>query len=579
MKPEQIITGIPGSPGIAIGKAFIYDAANFWVEERDIGPDEIETEKTRFRGAVDKVIKDIRELKYKIETRTGEDNARIFDPHIMLLQDPALINETNTLIASGKSAEFAFFRTTRKIIKVYKQTDDEYLRERIIDIQDILRRVYTKLMGKEYQILASLDEPVIVIAPNLTPSDTSTMHSGKIKAFVTDYGGVTSHVTILARALQIPAVISAKTATKDIRTGDVVIVDGENGSVYVNPTKETIEQFRREQNLILESRQALMELKELPAVTPDGVRIGLHANIEFYDEVDAVIANGADGIGLYRSEFHYLVSDVAPSEHDLFTDYFKVAERLAPLPVIIRTFDLGGDKISHIIPTEPEDNPYLGWRAIRLSLSLREMFKTQLRAIIRASSLRNVSVLFPMISSVDEIDETLELLDEVKDEILREGHDFNHDIPVGVMIEVPSAVMIADHLARKVDFFSIGTNDLIQYSVAVDRANDRISDLFDPFHPGVLRLIKMTVDAGNAAGIRVAVCGEMGRDPIASVILLGLGLDELSLVPSFIPTIKRLVRSMPMTKAREIAGKALTFETGSQVKKLVTDELTNMNLI
>ena len=572
------LSGIPGSPGIAIGTAFIYDATNFWIDERDIKPEEIDKEKARFSDASEKVIQDLKELKYKIETRVGEKNARIFDPHIMLLQDPEVIDETNELIESGKSAEFSFFRTTRKIIKAYKQADDEYLRERINDIRDLNRRIYIKLGNEEHMSLASLDEPVIVIAPNLTPSDTSTMHSGKIKAFVTDYGGITSHVNILARALAIPAVLSAKTASKDIHNGDTVIVDGDHGSVYVNPTENTIDKFREEQKHILEHRLALMELKDFPAVTPDGSRIGLRANIEFVDEVDSVISNGAEGIGLYRSEFHYLVNDEAPGEDEQFTAYFKVAEKLTPNPVYIRTFDLGGDKISHIVPSEKENNPYLGWRAIRLSLSLRDLFKVQLRAIVRASSLRNVSILLPMISCMEELDETLAIIEEVKEEINREGRDFDRNIPVGVMIEVPSAVLIAEHLSRKVNFLSIGTNDLVQYSVAVDRANDRIANLFDPFHPGVLKLIKMTVDAGHENGIPVSICGEMGGNPLATLLLLGLGLDNFSMTPSSIPIVKRMIRSIPMTKAREIADSALQLERGSQVKKLITDEIEKMNL-
>ncbi|MCE5250998.1 phosphoenolpyruvate--protein phosphotransferase [bacterium] len=577
-KGSHEFSGIAASPGIAIGKAHIYSSTDYWIEERDIAPGEIDAEKARFAAAVEKVIHDIKELKYKIQTRVGEKHAKIFEPHIMLLQDPELIKETNDLIETGKSAEFAFFRTTRKIIKAYKHANDDYLRERIADIQDILRRVYAKLVGKEYMHLASVEEPVIVIASNLTPSDTSNMHAGKIKAFVTDFGGITSHVTILARALQIPAVVGTKNASKTVRSGDIVIVDGENGMVYINPTVNTIEKFRKEQKQILINRQALADLKELPAVTTDGVRIGLYANIEFFEEVSAVLENGAEGVGLYRSEFLYLLSDKAPEEDEQFTAYFKVAEKLAPDPVVIRTFDLGGDKISHIIPTEPEQNPYLGWRAIRLSLSLRELFKVQLRAIVRASSLRNVKILFPMISSVDELDEALAVLDEAKKEIKSEGHDFNEDIPVGIMIEVPSAVMIAEHLAKKVDFFSIGTNDLIQYSVAVDRANDRIANLFDPFHPGIIKLIAMTVEAAHNAGIPVAVCGEMGGNPSAAILFTGLGIDELSMIPAYIPPIKRIIRLIRKEYAREIAEKVLKLETGTQVRELIAREIEKLNL-
>ena len=575
---QREYSGITASHGIAIGRAYIYSSTNFWIEERNITLDKVESEKNRLDEAIEKVLKDIKELRYKIGKRIDEENAKIFDPHIMLLQDPVLIDETKEIIASGKCAEFAFFRTTRKIIKAYKQTDDEYLRERIVDIQDILRRVYTKIVGKEHQHLADITDPVIVIAPNLTPSDTASMHSGKVKAFVTDFGGITSHASILARALEIPAVLSVKTASSEIKQGDLVIVDGEKGKVIVNPSEDTIKTIHKEQQQIIKYREALMELKELPAVTLDGLEIGIKANIEFFDEMSSVSEHGAKGIGLFRSEFLYLTNDTAPSEDELFTLYFKVAEKMSPDPVVIRTFDLGGDKISHIIPSEREDNPYLGWRSIRLSLSHRELFKVQLRAIVRASSLRNVSILFPMISSVDELDETLSILDEVKDEIKKEGHDYNQNIPIGVMIEVPSAVMIAESLAKRADFFSIGTNDLIQYTVAVDRANDRIANLFDPFHPAVLKLIKLTVNAGHNAGIPVAVCGEMGGDPAASVVLIGLAIDELSMIPSYIPPIKRIIRSISIDTARNIAAETITMETATQVKKHISDELDKLNI-
>jgi phosphoenolpyruvate-protein phosphotransferase (PTS system enzyme I) len=568
--------GIAASPGIAIGPAYIYDNVHVWIEERDIPSDGIESEKVRFSDAVDVVINDLTSLRAKLADKIGDDNARIFDTHIMLLKDPAVIQETTRLIEQGKCAEFAFFRTTRMLVKAYKKLDDEYMRERIVDFTDILRRVTGKLLGNDPLTLNNLTDPVIVIAPVLTPSDTAHMHATSIKAFVTDTGGSTSHASILARALTIPAVLSVKTASSEINHGDMVIVDGTDGTVIVNPDADTVALYRKKIEQDKKARHTLSENRDLPAITRDGIQVELHANIEFPDEVKSVLENGAEGIGLYRSEFHLLADDSEPDEEDLFRNYHEVAERLAPRRVIIRTFDLGGDKVSHLIPSTPEDNPFLGWRAIRVSLVLKDMFKTHLRAILRASRLRNVSVMFPMISSADEIDEALAILDEVKVELAAEGQDFDPAMKVGIMIELPAAVMIAGRLAEKVDFFSIGTNDLIQYSVAVDRANDRIAYLFQPLHPGILKLMKITIDAAHAANIPVAVCGEMGADPESALLLMGLGIDELSMVPSFIPSIKSVIRSMSMERAREIALLAVDCASASEVKKLVQDELARL---
>jgi phosphotransferase system enzyme I (PtsI) len=571
-------TGIPGSPGIAIGQAYIYDSEAIWIEERYISPDMVALEKARLQDALDRVIQDIRDLKLKLQEKVGKESASIFDPYIMLLEDPHLVNETHRLIDDGKSAEYAFFNTTRKIIKAYKRTEDEYMRERIGDITDLLRRVYTKLLGKEHIGLSEIDHPVIVVAPNLTPSDTANMHAGKIQAFVTDYGGKTSHATILARALKIPAVLGAKTASHEMRTGETVIVDGNRGKVYVNPDQSTIERYTREQEQLEKNRLSLMWLQNAPAITTDGKQVKLLANIEFPEEADSSLENGAEGIGLYRSEFHYLMQDRLPTEEEMYTAYREVADKLHPRPVVIRTFDLGGDKISYLAPPEPEENPYLGWRAIRVSLSMKDLFKIQLRAIYRASAAGNVRVMFPMISSLDELLETLDIIGDVKCELKAEGQEFDSEMPIGVMIEVPAAVMIADKLAKKVNFFSIGTNDLIQYSVAVDRANDKISNLFDPFHPGIIRLIRMTIESAHQWGVSVAVCGEMGGDPAAALLLVGLGLDELSMTPSFIPAVKRLIRTVSMEQAQRIAERALECGTASEVKEIIENEIKSLNI-
>ena len=570
--PMQEYTGIAASPGIVIGPAYIYNNESYWIEEQQIPQDQVEQEKVRFDDTVQQVIRDIKALKYQLETKIGKENASIFDPHIMLLQDPAVVDETHKLIETCRNAEYAFFRTTRKIVKAYKRVEDEYMRERVADIQDILRRVTIALIGKKHLTLASLESPVIVIANTLNPTDTALMHSGKVLAFVTDIGGRTSHATILARALQIPAVIGVKNASAEISPGDQVIVDGTHGKVYVNPDDSIIQEYREEKEHLEILRKSLEELRDLSAETPDGRRIGLLANIEFNEEIDSVLSNGAEGVGLYRSEFQYIVNDAIPSEDELYRHYDEVARRMAPNPVIIRTLDLGGDKLSHLLPTEPEENPYLGWRAIRISLTHIDLFKSQLRAIIRASGRGNMAVMFPMISSMEELDAALAVFEDAKAELLSEGHSIDLDIRVGVMIEIPSAVMIADELAEKVDFFSIGTNDLIQYSVAVDRANDRIAGLFEPFHPGVVRLVKMTVDAAHRHGIPVSVCGEMGGDPMAAMLFLGLGVDQLSMIPSFIPPIKRILRNTRMETAKAVTARVLEAASATEVKRILNEE-------
>ncbi len=579
-KPQEY-TGIAASYGVAIGNAFIYDEARFWVEEKDISLNEVEDEKTRLKNAIESIIEDIRALKYQLEQKVGKEEASIFDPHIMLLQDPTVIKETNDLIEKGKSAEFAFFRTTRKIVKAYKRVKDEYMRQRVDDITDIIRRVHKKLQGKEYSVFSQIKNPVIVIAPNLTPSDTANMHTGNILAFVTDVGGTTSHATIIARSLGIPAVVGVKTASTEISPDDLVIVDGVRGKVYVNPDQKTIKKFLQDKKNIEKIHQSLSKLRDIPAVTSDGKLIGLHANIEFPDEVNFVLENGAEGIGLYRSEYHLLKGSKMPNEEELFTDYHNIAKKMAPKPVIIRTFDLGGDKISHLIHTkqvEKEDNPFLGWRAIRVSLAMKDIFKIHLKAIIRASSLKNVSVMFPMISSAEELDDALVVLEEAKEELRKDGRVFNPDIPVGIMIEIPSAVMIADYLASKVDFFSIGTNDLIQYSVAVDRTNARIAYLYQPFHPGILKLLKITADAAHSNGIPVAVCGEMSNDPAAALILIGLEMDELSMAPVYIPLIKQMIRSVRMDEAKKLAERVLKLKSATEVKSVIDREMVKMRI-
>ncbi len=534
----------------------------------------MEAEVGRFVATLEEVAEDVKVIRAQVEERLGRDYAQIFDAHLLILEDVALKDPTTQLIRQERfSAEYAFWRTFQGVRRQFDAIQDDYFRARKADILDIEKRVLAKLCRQEDVLLDRLTTEAVVVAHDLTPSDTAHMHRDCVLGVVTEVGGTTSHAAIIARGLEIPAVAGVESAIASAESGDLAIVDGRRGLVYVNPDAGTLARYRVEAKRFQEVRKDLSALKDLPTVTLDGIAVNLQGNIEISEEVDSALAYGAEGIGLYRTEYLYLASSSLPTEDEQTETYTRIARQMAPHPLVIRTLDLGGDKLSYILHTSPEMNPFLGWRAIRLSLANKGFFRTQLRAILRASVTGNIQIMYPMISGVEELIEANEVLEEAREELRAEGVPFDERCPVGAMIEVPAAAVVADQLAEEVDFFSIGTNDLIQYAIAVDRGNEKVAYLFDPLHPAVLRLIHNVVEAADRQGIPVTVCGEMAGDPWFSALLLGLGVDGLSMSPMAIPAVKRAIRSITMEEARVLAGTVLSLRSCEEIRNHLQEAL------
>jgi len=570
-----MLKGISASPRIAIGKVFVYEK-ELKFERRTIDEKEVDNELKRLDNAIAKSKSELAELRDETAKKIGEKEAKIFEAHLLMLDDPALITEVKKRIRSMTNAEAAVDEVVKSFVAMFDQMEDQYMKERAIDVQDVGERIIRNLLGKEFGSLADLREQVVVIADNLTPSDTAHMDKAKVVGFATNVGGVTSHVAIIAREYGIPAVVGLGDVTKHVKSGDLVILDGSSGTVIVRPDEETISRYRGLMTGLERQRKELEKLRELPAVTLDGRRIEIAANIGGPEEVATALANGAEGVGLLRTEFLYHGRNSLPTEEDQFTAYRTIAKKMGERPVIVRTLDIGGDKPPPYLEMPKELNPFLGWRAIRISLDLTDVFKTQLKAILRAGVYGNLKIMFPMISSVDEVRKAKKILEDAKKELMEKGVSFRKDVDVGIMVEIPSAAVIADSLAEEVDFFSIGTNDLTQYTLAVDRTNEKISHLFDELHPAVLRLIRNVIDASHVKGIWTGMCGEMAGNPLATPILLGLGLDEFSMSSMSIPEVKRIIRSASVAETRELAKKALDLPTAEDVRKLSKEFLRNI---
>lgn len=566
MKAETRFQGVGVSPGIARGRTHVVRDEIDDVSRYGIEPAQVSREIARFEAALMQTRAQILEMQQSIAEAIGAKDASVFDAHLLVVEDRTLIDEVLRRLESERcNVEYVFQEVARRYSETLSKIDDPYLRERAVDIQDVTRRVIRNLQGKTSKPFLAVREPHILVAHNLTPSDTATMDRERVLGIATDLGSRTSHTAIMARSLNIPTVVGLHDISEQLETGDEVLVDGYDGLLICNPTPETLRHYDE-----LESRKervahALIELRETKSTTRDGRHIVLSANIELPNELPAVAANGAEGIGLYRTEFLYINREDMPSEDEQYETYRNVAENVAPHPLIIRTFDLGGDKIAHAVKADDELNPFLGCRAIRFCLDHPEIFKVQLRAILRASTVGNVKVMFPMISGIGELRRALAVLAECAREMKRELISFNEDMQVGAMIEIPSAALSACTLAREVDFFSIGTNDLIQYAIAVDRVNESIAHLYQPTHPAVLQLLKMISDGAHENNIWVGICGEMAGDIVLTPLLLGLGMDELSASASLVPRVKLAVQRLAVSECQKLVEEVMGLETPAEI--------------
>ncbi len=567
--------GIGVSPGIAIGRAVIVEKRVASVYRVPIREEEVPGEVTRFMESLEKTRDELLELKFKVARSMGDEYAQIFEAHAMIVGDASFQDKVAQKIETEQvNAEWALAEVQEELQARFASFDDDYLRERVADVKDVAERVLLNLQGVAHHDLSEITHDVVILADDLTPSDTIHFNRRPIVGFATEVGGRTSHTSIIAKSLFMPAVIGVPRLTKIVDNDELVIVDGYEGAIVVNPSPAMITEYQGRESRHEEAEQKLLENRELPATTRDHHKISLQANIELVEELDDARKFGAEGIGLYRSEFLYIsTSPDLPTEEEHFNIYRKLAEATAPNWCVIRTFDLGGKKLAREVMGSKEDNPVLGLRALRLCMQHRDMFKTQLRALLRASAFGKMKIMFPLVSGVQELRQVKTLVREIKLELDAEGIAYNKELQIGIMIEVPSAAVIADLLATEADFFAIGTNDLIQYSLAIDRGNENVSYLYEPLHPALLRLIKGVIDAGKRAGIPVSMCGEMASDPIFAIVLLGLGLEIFSMNPSSIPVIKNVVRSVRYRDCRRIAEASLNKKTAQEIEEFIIESV------
>jgi len=565
-----MISGILASPGIAFGKALLLKEDDIVINRKKISANQVEQETERFLAGRTKASAQLEAIKTKAGETFGEEKEAIFEGHIMLLEDEELEQDIIALIKEDLStADAAVYNVIETQAKALEELDDEYLKERATDVRDIGKRLLRNILGMPIIDLSSISEEVILVAADLTPSETAQLNLDKVLGFVTDLGGRTSHTSIMARSLELPAIVGTGSVTKNVVNGDYLILDAVNNQIYVNPTPAQIEELKALHNQYVQEKTELAKLKDLPAITLDGHQVEVCANIGTVRDVAGAERNGAEGVGLYRTEFLFMDRDSLPTEEEQFLAYKAVAESLTTGSIIVRTMDIGGDKDLPYMNLPKEDNPFLGWRAIRIGLDRKEMLYAQLRAILRASSFGKLRIMYPMIISVEEVRELKGVLELLKGQLREEGKAFDESIEVGVMVETPAAATIAHHLAKEVDFFSIGTNDLTQYTLAVDRGNELISHLYNPMSPAVLTLIKQVIDASHAEGKWTGMCGELAGDERATLLLLGMGLDEFSMSAISIPRIKKIIRNTNFGDAKALAEEALAQPTADELMNLV----------
>lgn len=566
-----MISGIAVSPGIAFGKALLLKEDEIVINRKKISADHVEQEVERFLAGRAKASAQLETIKTQAGETFGEEKEAIFEGHIMLLEDEELEQEIIALIKDElSSADAAAYSVIEGQAKALEELDDEYLKERAADVRDIGKRLLRNILGLEIIDLTTIQDEVILVATDLTPSETAQINLNKVLGFITDLGGRTSHTSIMARSLELPAIVGTSAATKEIKNGDYVILDAVNNEIYLNPTNEVIDQLKAVKEQYITERNDLAKLKDLPAITLDGHQVEVVANIGTVRDIAGAERNGAEGVGLYRTEFLFMDRDSLPTEEEQFQAYKAVAEAMGSQAVIVRTMDIGGDKDLPYMNLPKEENPFLGWRAIRIAMDRKEILHAQLRAILRASAFGELRIMFPMIISVEEVRELKAELELLKSQLREENKAFDETIEVGVMVETPAAAVIARHLAKEVDFFSIGTNDLTQYTLAVDRGNELISHLYNPMSPSVLGLIKQVIDASHAEGKWTGMCGELAGDERATLLLLGMGLDEFSMSAISIPRIKKIIRNTNFEDVKVLAEQALAQPTAKELMDLVT---------
>ncbi|MBZ9632755.1 phosphoenolpyruvate--protein phosphotransferase [Clostridium sp. FP1] len=568
--------GIGVSPGIVIGKVLLKEEKKIIIEKKDIinYKDEIK----RYKVAMENSKSEIQDIYNNVLKSMGEKEATIFEAHLMILEDPEMLQQIEKKIQDDKvNAEWALKEISEMFIAMFDAMDNEYMKERAADIKDVTTRLMKKLLNIEDVNFAQLANEVVIVARDLTPSDTSQIDKKKVLGFITEIGGRTSHSAIMARTLEIPAIVAVKDITSIVKNGDLIVFDGEEGLIYINPEEKIVKLYEEKKEEYNKSQKELDLLIGKESITTDGIKVELSANIGTPKDLESVLNNDGEGIGLYRSEFLYMDRASAPTEQEQYEAYKEVAQKMKNKPVVIRTLDVGGDKELDYLNLPSEMNPFLGYRAIRVCLDKVDIFKTQLRAILRASAYGNIKIMFPMISSIEELRAAKAILQGVKNDLHKENIEFNEKLEVGIMIEIPAAAIISDLFASEVDFFSIGTNDLIQYTTAVDRMNEKISHLYNPFHPALLRLVKMVIDNAHKENKWVGMCGEVAGDPKLIPILIGMGLDEFSMSPISILRARGIIRNISQEKMRDLAQQVVNLPTATEVEKFIEKNINLKN--